>query len=232
MRRIRLLIMVLVVLLGLSFSTSDFTTFAAVKNSNTKLSTLKSKSMLRSTKSKKYAVKAKSKKARVSSKRKATKKSRSRKTTKVSKHKSKRIARGRVHSRGSGSTLGEGSVIKVINYAKRYLGVHYDFGTSSASSFDCSGFTMYVYRIVGVDLPHSAANQSNLGLAIQNKSDLSPGDLVFFETTRPGISHVGMYIGNDHFIHASSGAGEVTITSLSDQYYTSRFRGGTRILND
>jgi cell wall-associated NlpC family hydrolase len=229
--------MVLVVLLGVSFSFDYFNTFAAVKKASSKLSTSKSKNKTKSTKAKKITAKAKVKTAKVkskkvTSKKKATKESKSKKKTKKLKNKGKKIARGRVHSRGSGSTLGDGSVVKVINYAKKYLGVNYNFGSSSASAFDCSGFIMYVYRVAGVDLPHSAAGQANLGLAIQNKSDLSPGDLVFFETTRPGISHVGMYIGNDHFIHASSGAGEVTITSLSDQYYSSRFRGGTRILND
>ena len=139
--------------------------------------------------------------------------------------------RRKAYSRGSGSTLGDGNVAKMINYAKRYLGVDYNYGRSSSSGFDCSGFTMFVYRNVDVDLPHSAAGQANLGLAVE-KSQLKAGDLVFFETVRSGISHVGIYIGNNHFIHASSGVGHVTISSLSEDYYAPRFRGATRILNN
>ena len=143
----------------------------------------------------------------------------------------KHTNKGRVHSRGSGDTLGDGIAMNVVNYAKKYLGVTYSFGSSSASSFDCSGFIMFIYKTAGINLPHSASGQANLGLAV-SKGDLKPGDLVFFETYKPGISHVGMYVGNGQFIHASSGAGHVTITSLSDSYYVERFRGATRVLNN
>lgn len=166
------------------------------------------------------------------------------KKTKLAKKTSKRTARKkhskkltasslkrRVAARGSGRALGVGNVMKVIEYAKKYLGVNYRFGRSSSSAFDCSGFTMFIYKAVGIHLPHSAAGQANLGIAV-DKKHLRPGDLVFFETYKPGISHVGMYIGNGHFIHASSGKGEVTITKLSDAYYVQRYRGSTRIIND
>lgn len=149
----------------------------------------------------------------------------------VKKKTTKRSSRGKVHSRGSGDTLGDGNAMKVVNYAKKYLGVTYSFGSSSTRAFDCSGFIMFIYKIAGINLPHSAAAQANLGLEV-SKSDLQPGDLVFFETYKAGISHVGMYIGNGHFIHASSGARHVTMTSLSDAYYVERFRGATRILNN
>jgi cell wall-associated NlpC family hydrolase len=131
----------------------------------------------------------------------------------------------------SRSSSSSDKVMKVIDYAKRYLGVDYNFGSASPDEFDCSGFTMFVFKIVGINLPHSAAAQANIGQAI-SKSNLEPGDLVFFQTYKPGISHVGIYLGNEYFIHASSGAGHVTITSLSEAYYTERFRGGARILND
>jgi cell wall-associated NlpC family hydrolase len=134
----------------------------------------------------------------------------------------------KLSSRSSGSSE---SVMKVIDYAKRYLGVDYSFGSSSPNEFDCSGFTMFVFRTVGITLPHSAAGQANLGHAV-SKDNLEPGDLVFFETYKAGISHVGIYLGNGYFIHASSGAGHVTITSLSEAFYAERFRGGARILNN
>lgn len=184
--------------------------------------------------SKKSALKSKKTKRLVSKKKTARKTASKKKSKKTaSKRKSRRILASshRGYSRGSGSTVGDGSVSRVISYAKRYLGVTYDFGSSSSRSFDCSGFTMFIYRAAGVKLPHSAAGQANIGLAV-DKSNLKPGDLVFFQTYKPGISHVGMYIGNGHFIHASSGAGQVTITSLSDSYYVPRFRGGVRLLNE
>lgn len=124
-----------------------------------------------------------------------------------------------------------GSVMKIISYAKKYLGVDYNFGSASPNEFDCSGFTMYVFRTVGISLPHSAAAQSNIGHTV-SRNNLEPGDLVFFHTTGTGISHVGIYLGNGNFIHASSGAGHVTTSSLSKPFYASRFRGGARIIND
>lgn len=133
-------------------------------------------------------------------------------------------------SRGSGKYLKQGDAEKVVEYAKRFLGVDYVFGGSSPSGFDCSGFTMYAYKSAGVNLPHTASGQSNLGVAV-SKDELVPGDLVFFETYKSGVSHAGIYIGSGKFIHASSGKGYVTINNLSDSYYTERYRGATRILN-
>jgi murein DD-endopeptidase / murein LD-carboxypeptidase len=133
-------------------------------------------------------------------------------------------------SRGSGNYLKQGDADKVVEYAKRFLGVKYVFGGTSTSGFDCSGFTMYAYKSANVNLPHMASSQANLGVAV-SKDELIPGDLVYFETYKSGISHVGIYIGGGKFIHASSGKGYVTINNLSDDYYTSRYRGATRIIN-
>lgn len=157
----------------------------------------------------------------------------SKKTTKSSsKKKTTRTTakRGAAYSRGSGAVLGEGDVQRIVNYAKKYENVKYVYGSSSPKAFDCSGFTMYVYKAAGINLPHSASEQSKIGLAV-SKDNLKMGDLVFFETGGAGISHVGIYIGNNMFIHASSGAGRVVTTSLSDNYYASRYRGATRIVN-
>lgn len=118
---------------------------------------------------------------------------------------------------------------EIINYSKQFMGVKYVFGGASPKGFDCSGFTMYVFNQFGISLPHSAKAQAGLGTEI-SKSELIPGDLVFFTTYKPGISHVGIYIGNGNFIEASSSRG-IAITKLESSYYKSRYMGATRILN-
>jgi cell wall-associated NlpC family hydrolase len=250
MHKIKSLILVLVVVLSATFCFNNIMASAQTIAKSKKASTKKvvtKKPTVKKAPAKKATVKKATVKKPVAkkkitkkpvAKKKITKKPvAKKKTTKkiaVKKRKPMRLiasgSRHKGYSRGSGSTLGEGSTIKVINYAKRYLGVNYDFGSSSSKAFDCSGFTMYIYRAAGIHLPHSAAGQANLGLAISDKSQLQPGDLVFFQTYKPGISHVGIYIGSGRFIHASSGKGEVTITKLSEAYYTQRFRGGTRLI--
>ncbi|MDF2673941.1 MAG: NlpC/P60 family protein [Clostridiales bacterium] len=117
---------------------------------------------------------------------------------------------------------------EIIEYAKQFMGIKYVFGGASPKGFDCSGFTMYVFNKFGISLPHSASGQSELGAAV-SKSDLIPGDLVFFETYKAGISHVGIYIGSGNFLEASSSRG-IAITKLSSSYYKSRYMGATRIL--
>jgi len=97
----------------------------------------------------------------------------------------------------------------------------------SPSGFDCSGFTLYIYRQLGVRLPHSAADQFYLGTPV-SRSDLLPGDLVFFETYTQGPSHVGIYVGEGRFIHASSRRG-ISLDSLDSSYYASRYLGARRI---
>lgn len=117
---------------------------------------------------------------------------------------------------------------EIINYAKQFMGIKYVFGGASPSGFDCSGYTMYVFSKFGIDLPHSAKSQADIGSPV-SKSNLMPGDLVFFETYKPGISHVGIYIGNGNFLEASSSRG-IAITSLSSSYYKNRYLGATRII--
>lgn len=134
-----------------------------------------------------------------------------------------------VASRGtSTSAVSREKAKEIIDYAEQFMGVKYVFGGSSPSGFDCSGFTMYVFKKFGISLPHSARSQAQLGSAV-SKNELMPGDLVFFETYQSGISHVGIYIGGGNFIEASSSRG-IAITSLSSSYYKNRYLGATRII--
>ncbi len=117
----------------------------------------------------------------------------------------------------------------VVKTANRYKGVKYAWGGSSRSGFDCSGFTRYVVRnSVGKTLPHSSKAQFSKGTPV-SKSDLKPGDLVFFGTKSGGVSHVGIYSGNGEFVHASRPGSTVKTTSLNSAYYKNRFLGARRV---
>ena len=115
----------------------------------------------------------------------------------------------------------------VVAYAKQFLGYRYAYGGSSPSGFDCSGFTMYVYRHFGISLSHSASAQLNYGRSV---SSLQPGDLVFFrqDSSTKRASHVGIYIGGGQFIHASSPSTGVIISSMNS--HTARGYIGARRL--
>jgi len=119
----------------------------------------------------------------------------------------------------------------VVRTAYLYRGIRYRYTGSTPRGFDCSGFTSYVYRKKGVALPHSAAEQFGHGKKV-NGSNMKPGDLVFFSTTRRGISHVGIYAGEGKFVHASSGGGRVRVDTLRSGYYSQRFRGARRVSKD
>lgn len=126
------------------------------------------------------------------------------------------------------SNLGE----EIVAYAKQYLGCPYVYGGSGSSSFDCSGFTMYVYKHFGYSLSHSASAQANRGEYVA-KEDLQPGDLVFFleYPTMDGIGHCGIYIGDGEFIHASSGSGYcVKISTLLSGGYYNRYATARRLI--
>lgn len=116
----------------------------------------------------------------------------------------------------------------IVRSAYSYRGTPYRYGGSAKGGFDCSGFTSYLYRQKGVNLPHSARAQAGMGQKV-DKGNLKAGDLVFFHTVTPGISHVGMYVGNGKFVHASSRrSGGVRVDSLNSGYYNERFRGARR----
>jgi cell wall-associated NlpC family hydrolase len=126
---------------------------------------------------------------------------------------------------GSGSELGR----QVVEEAMKYLGTPYVWsGANLTGGVDCSGFTMAVYSLFGISLPHRARDQAECGVGVEY-ADLVPGDLVLFHTTRSGISHVGMYIGNGEFIHSSSHRGGVVISPLDTGYYNTRFVCARRV---
>ena len=126
---------------------------------------------------------------------------------------------------GAASAVGE----QIVQMAMQYMGVRYRSGGSSPNGFDCSGFTLYLYGQLGYSLPHSATSQyKNCGTYVA-KSDLQPGDLVFFSDSSHAIGHVAIYIGNGEIIHARYSVGCVTINSLSMSYYVNRYVGAKRI---
>ena len=116
---------------------------------------------------------------------------------------------------------------EIADYALQFLGYRYVYGGSSPSGFDCSGFTSYVYKQFGYKLNRSASDQLDNGVAV-SRSELQPGDLVIFK--KGSSSHVGLYIGNNQFIHASTSKVGVIISRMSDAYYTTGFVGGRRIV--
>jgi len=122
----------------------------------------------------------------------------------------------------------------LIKTAKEYLGIEYIWAANGPSSFDCSGYTRYIFRKYGVSLPRYSGYQANVGIRV-NYDELEKGDLVFFDTEKHPknkVNHVGIYIGNSKFIHASSAKKKVTITSFNEKkFYKHRFLHGQRILN-
>jgi LysM repeat protein len=180
---------------------------------------------------KKVAQKKATKKQRVASAGKKKKESRSRKKKSADKRISSALAA--LNGKGSGGRRGSrGGDYNVIRTAKRYLGRRYVWGAEGPSSFDCSGFTQYVMRkSKGVKLPRVSRKQAYYGKYV-TRSQLRPGDLIFFDTSRRRrgyVNHVGIYIGNGKFIHASSARHRVVITSLNSPFYRARFKWGRRI---
>ena len=130
---------------------------------------------------------------------------------------------------GSGDTVSPAQR-DVVRHALGYVGVPYRYGGDSAvTGFDCSGLVWRVYRqAAGLRLPRDTYGISRKGVAIPPR-ELQPGDLVFFNTMKRPYSHVGIYVGEDRFVHAPSSGGVVQVTRISDRYWRQRFDGARRV---
>lgn len=118
---------------------------------------------------------------------------------------------------------------QIADIAEQYVGYRYVWGGHSPSGFDCSGFTWFVYKRVGKNIPlHDLLGQWKAGPKV-SRNDLQPGDLVLFENTyKPGLSHSGIYLGDGRFINAETETVGVQVRSLNDPYWSPRFVGGSR----
>ena len=119
----------------------------------------------------------------------------------------------------------------VTDYALDLIGVRYKYGSATPSSgLDCSGLVKYVFeQVTGVTLPRSARDQAKVGEKVDLDA-LQPGDLVFFNTRRHAFSHVGIYLGDNSFIHSPNRRGSVMVTNIDGQYWRKRFNGARRLL--
>ena len=121
-------------------------------------------------------------------------------------------------SNSSSNSTGE----KLVNLAKSKLGCKYVYGATGPNTFDCSGLTQWCHKQLGITIPRTSLDQSKSGKAV-NKSDLQLGDLIFWKTTSAEVGHVGMYVGNNQFIHAPNKSKPVKYDSLDNSYYKSRY---------
>jgi len=121
---------------------------------------------------------------------------------------------------------------EILETAKEFLGVKYVWAANGPSAFDCSGFTKYVFEKHGISIPRYSGHQANVGTKIAY-NELKKGDLVFFDTDKKGkVNHVGIFLGDNKFIHASSAGKKVMITSFTHKkFYKNCFLHGQRIVN-
>jgi cell wall-associated NlpC family hydrolase len=109
------------------------------------------------------------------------------------------------------------------------IGVPYHYGGSTpAEGFDCSGLVRYIYSRAGIVLPRTTQAMSAVGVPVTT-AELEPGDLVFFDTLRRPFSHVGIYIGDQRFIHAPTSGGAVQLVDMRDRYWRTRYDGARRL---
>jgi len=114
-----------------------------------------------------------------------------------------------------------------VKVATGFIGAPYRFGGSSLKGIDCSSFVQKIYKIFDITLPRNAAQQSKVGISV-SREKLTEGDLVFFHTKR-SLGHVGIYIGNNEFVHASSKGKTIRVDSLDTPYYQKRFQRAVRV---
>ena len=116
----------------------------------------------------------------------------------------------------------------VVRVAVSYLGAPYVLGGTTPAGFDCSGFVWFVYRQLGISVPRAVFNQAGAGRHV-DREEVRAGDLVFFNTTGEGFTHVGIATGRDAFIHAPNSRGVVRIEPLNSPYWSQRYLGARRV---
>ncbi|WP_236848288.1 C40 family peptidase [Chlorobaculum limnaeum] len=122
------------------------------------------------------------------------------------------------------------NIRNLFTNVRQYLGIRYRFGGDTPSGFDCSGFVRFMFnKELDVNLPRSSREMASIGAKV-DRSELRPGDLVFFTNGKNRINHVGIFIGNDTFVHSSLSKG-ITRDTLNESYYSKRFATGVRILD-
>ena len=117
----------------------------------------------------------------------------------------------------------------ILSEAKKHIGTPYRFGGDQPGGFDCSGFTSYVLGKNGISIPRKASDQYAKMMPVKKPQ---PGDLVFFNTSRRGVSHVGIYLGRLKMIHAPSEGKAVEISAINNKYFGPKYVGARRITED
>lgn len=119
---------------------------------------------------------------------------------------------------------------EVALYAMSLADTPYRYGGNSVENgFDCSGFVQHVYlNTLGMRLPRTSAEMSRIGMNLE-ASQLRPGDLVFFNTRRKPFSHVGIYVGEERFVHSPSSGRAIMVSSMREDYWRTRYNGARRV---
>ena len=119
----------------------------------------------------------------------------------------------------------------VLQAAESRIGAPYRYGGAGPDAFDCSGLVTYAHREVGIPVPRTAAQQFAAATPVA-RTDLRPGDLVFFRLDGREVSHVGIYAGDDRFVHAPQRGGHVRVASLDEEHFRRSFAGAGRLYPD
>jgi len=129
--------------------------------------------------------------------------------------------------RGSPGPAPSGPGATALLAAESRIGAPYRHGGAGPETFDCSGLVAYAYRQAGIEVPRTAAQQYAVARPVSRR-DLRPGDLVFFRLSSREVSHVGIYAGDDRFVHAPQHGGLVRMASLEDEWFRAHYAGAGR----
>lgn len=129
----------------------------------------------------------------------------------------------------TGAPLRTDRGVALLHVAQARIGAPYRYGGAGPDAFDCSGLVAYAHGQLGVSVPRSAAQQFAAATPVPRR-DLRPGDLVFFRLEGRDVSHVGIYAGDERFVHAPQSGGQVRMASLDEEYFRRNFAGAGRLL--